>query len=163
MTTKELLEKLLRSYTRYYDIETENVTEGFAAEACFHSHDEQYFLLKSAKLAEADSHEYVFFALETGLTPQKVQKYVEKAWETGMSRVTPTSSHQSSDVAVIIIADSIPKDAARTVKRTRLFKSYRHGLQGFSHLRLCAFDLSSGKGCCNRFGSSLLKPFKNLL
>ena len=62
MNTTEILEKLLRSYSVYYDIQRENVTEPFAAEANFHTHDEQYFLVRSATISEAESNEYVYFA-----------------------------------------------------------------------------------------------------
>ncbi len=123
MTTNEVLERLLRSYTRYYDIYREDVTEGFAAEAHFHSHDEQYFLAKSVKLAEADSHEYVYFALVDTLTAEAVESLVDKAWTAGMSHVQATSSHHSSDVALIILADAIEPDAIRPIKKARSFAS----------------------------------------
>ena len=62
MTATEALEVLLKSYKRYYNVKTEEVVSPFSAEAAFHSHGEQYFLVKSARLSEADAHEYVFFA-----------------------------------------------------------------------------------------------------
>ena len=50
MTKSEALEKVLLSFKRYYNIKQEDVTEPFAAEAEFRTHDEHYFLVKSAKL-----------------------------------------------------------------------------------------------------------------
>lgn len=162
MTTNEVLERLLRSYTRYYDIYREDVTEGFAAEAHFHSHDEQYWLTKSVKLAEADSHEYVFFALTETLSAEAVEYLVEKAWLSGTSRVQASYSHHSSDVALIILADTIEPDAIRTIKKARRFASYKFGLHGFSHLRLIAFEPTSKKIVHNRMGDTLKKLFRNI-
>lgn len=162
MTTNETLEHLLRSYVRYYDIHREDVTEGFAAEAHFHSHDEQYFLVKTAKLAEADSHEYVYFALAETLTAETVQSLSDMAWAAGMSHVQATSTHHSSDVALIILADTIDPDAVRPIKKARRFASYKHGLHGFSHFRLIAFEPTSKKIVHNRMGDTLKKLFRNI-
>ena len=62
MTLQETLDKILPSFQRYYDIIREDVPAPFSAVAEFHSHDEQYFLIKSARLSESDSHEYIYFA-----------------------------------------------------------------------------------------------------
>ena len=162
MTTNETLEYLLRSYIRYYDIFREDVAEGFAAEAHFHSHDEQYWLTKSVKLAEADSHEYVYFALAETLTAEAVESLVDKAWAAGTSHVQASYSHHSSDVALVILADSIDPDAIRTIKKARRFASYKFGLHGFSHLRLIAFEPTSKKIVHNRMGDTLKKLFRNI-
>ena len=55
MTSKEALQTLLKSYWRYYNVKDEGVEEPFAAEAEFLSQDVQYFLVKSAKLGEAEN------------------------------------------------------------------------------------------------------------
>lgn len=162
MTTNETLEHLLRSYVRYYDIYREDVTEGFAAEAHFHSHDEQYFLVKTAKLAEADSHEYVYFAQAETLTTEVLESLVEKAWTAGMSHVQASSSHHSSDVSLVILADTIDPGAVRPIKKARRFASYKYGLHGFSHFRLIAFEPTSKKIVHNRMGDTLKKLFRNI-
>ena len=68
MSKEEVLERALRSYMAYYDVERETPEEPFAAEAAFHSHSSTYFLTKSATIGEAESNEYVFFALQTAWT-----------------------------------------------------------------------------------------------
>lgn len=60
MNREEVFEKALRSYSAYYDINRETPEAPFQAEAAFHSHSDAYFLVKSATLGEAESHEYVF-------------------------------------------------------------------------------------------------------
>ena len=74
MTVDETLAKLLKSYRRYYNIETEDVPEPFAAMAAFHTHDEQFFLVKAATLAEADAHEYVFFVTAKHIGPDDMRR-----------------------------------------------------------------------------------------
>ena len=64
MDLSEVLEKLLPSYKQYYDIYTENILSPFKAEAKFVSHQEQYFLVHSAKLSDIDSTEHIYFASE---------------------------------------------------------------------------------------------------
>ena len=50
MTRDELLEKTLRSYAAYYDVNRDCPEEPFVAEAVFHSHNDAYFLVKSARI-----------------------------------------------------------------------------------------------------------------
>ena len=56
MSKEEVLERALRSYMAYYDVERETPEEPFAAEAAFHSHSSTYFLTKSATIGEAESN-----------------------------------------------------------------------------------------------------------
>ena len=54
MNSRLALEKIIESFRRYYDVSTENVDLPFAAKAVFKSHNEQYFLVKAAKVADID-------------------------------------------------------------------------------------------------------------
>ena len=102
------LEKLLHSYERYYSIQR-GVEPPFACEAVFESHNEQYFLVKSAKISDADSNEFVFFAELETLDEKNFCELDEAAWNSGLARVKPGPGHRNSDVTLIIIADSISK------------------------------------------------------
>lgn len=162
MTAEEALQALLRSYERYYNVTTEGAAEPFAAEAVFHTHDEQFFLTKSATLAEADSHEYVFFATAECGDLSTVQALDEKAWEAGVSRVRPHSNHRNTDIVLILLAERISQDAADYIKKAKRYKSYRHTLQGWSHYSMVALETSTGNFFCNRRGKSLKKLFYNI-
>ena len=162
MTVSEVLERLLKSYRRYYNVKTEDVTPPFAAEAAFHSHDEQFFLIKSARLAEADSHEYVFFAVSDLLEPEELRKLDETAWETGLSRVKPHWSHRSTDVVLIVLAERIAPEAASYIAGLKRYQSYRHTLQGWSSYQVIAMETSTGRLVCNRRGRDLKKLFRNI-
>ena len=87
MSKEEVLERALRSYMAYYDVERETPEEPFAAEAAFHSHSSTYFLTKSATIGEAESNEYVFFALADRLDEELFRKLDHAEGET--SRQSP--------------------------------------------------------------------------
>ena len=159
MTAREALPALLKSFIRYYDIKEEGVQPPFAAEAEFHSHEEQFFLVKQAKLSEAESKEFVFFAVSEHLTLDELKMLDEAAWQTGMSRVFPHDGHRNSDVVLVILADKVDKEAAAFIKKLKRYESYRRTLHGWSHYRVIVRDMSTDKVTFNRMGRTL----KNVL
>lgn len=159
MTPLEALNEVFTSYERYYNIIRDNVTEPFDAEAQFISHNEQYYLIKAAKVADIDSNEYVFFKTEDVLTLEKFNELDKIAWDTGMSRVVPALSHKNTDVTLVIFADRIDNDCFVAVKKRRHYKSYCFSLKGYSNYRVIAVELKLKRFVCNRQGQSLKKMF----
>ena len=162
MTAADALELVLPLFQVYYDITRENVTEPFQAEAAFHSHEEQYFLMKSAKYTECDAHEYVFFAVRDKLTLEEAKKLDEIAWAEGLSRARPSSIHRSTDISLILLADVVDPDAADYIKKLRRSKSYKFLLHGYSNYRTIAIETSTGVMAHNRLGQHLKKLFSNI-
>ena len=162
MTAREALPSLLKSFVRYYDIKEEGVEPPFAAEAEFHSHEEQFFLVKQAKLSEAESKEFVFFGVSEHLTLEEAKRLDVTAWTRGMSRVVPHDGHRSSDVVLIILADQVDADAAAYLKKSKRYESYKHTLHGWSHYRVIVRDMSTGKLTFNRMGRNLKKVLGNI-
>ena len=156
---QEVLERILRSYTRYYRINRETPTEPFIAEADFDMHGEEYFLIKSAKISEVDSREYVFFAETPLLDDNSLSEFDEKAWQTGMDRVVAKANHRNSDVVLIILAERFADGIEKEIKRKKHYKSYLWGIHGWSNYRLVAYELSSGRTAANRLGNDLKKLF----
>lgn len=161
MVAIEKIEQVLKSFVRYYNIKREDVTPPFFAEAEFISHNEQYYLVKAAKVADIDSNEYVFFAVEERLTLDKLLELDKTAWETGMSRVKPYYGHKNSDVTLVIIADHIDQDAFLKVKKLKHSKSYKFSLYGYSNYKLIAMDTSLDRLTYNRQGQPLKKILNN--
>ena len=162
MSPADVLTALLKSYTRYYNIETEAVEPPFAAEAAFHTHDEQFFLVKTAKLSEAEAHEYVFFAVEEELSLDRARQLDECAWQRGLSRARPSSYHRSTDVVLVILAERIAPDAKDYIKRLKRYQSYRFTFHGWSHYQAIALETSTGILSYNRRGRELEKLFRNI-
>lgn len=162
MTANEALEKLLPSFVRYYNIKREDVTEPFSAEAEFYTHDSAYFLMREATLSESESKEFIFFSAIEHLDTDTLKSLDEKAWETGMSRVEITPIHHSTDVTLIILADSIDPDAFKLIKKLKHYKSYCLTLRGWSRYRLIALETSTGKITHNHLGAELKKLIRNI-
>ncbi len=162
LTPAEALRQLLLTYRHYYNVKTEDVEAPFTAEAEFHSHDEQYFLVKRAKLAEAESNEYVFFVVTDTLTPERIRALDACAWERGLSRVRPHDSHRNSDVGLVILADRIDPDAVDFITHNSHYKSYSLTLRGWSHYQLIALETSTGILTYNRQGKALTKLFRHI-
>ncbi len=163
MTALEALEKLLPSYVRYYNIKREDVTPPFTAEAEFYTHDESYFLFKEAKMNESESREFVFFAALENLDVDTLKQMDETSWKTGLSRVVLSKIHYSTDVSLVILADTIDKDAFKLIKKLKHHKSYCFNFKGFSRYRLIALEISTGKIAHNHLGSELKKLVRNIL
>lgn len=156
---EEALEKILHSFEKYYSIKKENVTPPFVVEADFISHNEQYFLVKAAKIANIDSNEYVYFALTSSLTMENFLQYDNTAWTTGLSHVKPYSGHRNSDVTLIIIADSIDEQVKSIIKKTKHSKSYKFSFWGWSNYKLVSMELNTNQLFSNRLGKDLKKLF----
>jgi len=166
MKRNGILQTVLHSFERYYNVKAGEpgtaVHPMFKAEAEFHSHSEQYFLTRAAHIADIDSHEYVFFAEEEHLTSDRLGELETAAWEEGLSRIKPGPGHRNSDVALIIIADTIEETAFSQVRKIRRSKSYRFSLQGWSGFRILAYEVSTGRIISNRLGKSLEKLVSSL-
>lgn len=160
MNRFEALEKLLRVFSRFYTVNQDTPSEPFAAEAVFHLHNENYFLLKSAKYAEQDSNEYVFFALEPSLTPEIYKELEQKAWAEGLSRAVVRPNHRNSDVSLYILTEQSAPDVNRLIKKARLSKTYRLGFYGYSHYRVLAFDVAKNRYVHNYMGDLLERTIK---
>lgn len=163
MTVNEIIDKLLRSFQVYYNVKKEDVEPPFVAEAEFHTHDEQFFLVKSAVLAEAESREYIYFAAEKFLDETLLLRLDKAAWESGMKRVKPHKDHRNTDVSLFIVAEKISEEAFEKIPKLRHYQSYHLGLQGWSHYRLVAIEQSSGRAVYNRFGRSYKKLIRNII
>ena len=162
MNSRLALEKIIESFRRYYDVSTENVDLPFAAKAVFKSHNEQYFLVKAAKVADIDSNESVFFydadsAHNEMLTPDFIHELAQTAWQRGLENFKPYYGHRNTDVSLVITAEKISEEVFNSVKKIHFYKSYKLGFFGWSSFRILAFESSTGCTATNRRGTDLKK------
>lgn len=155
--SESTLQKLLHSFERYYNVQTQDLPAPFSATAEFHSHTEQYFLVKEAHLADIDSNDYVYFIEENSLSSSRFSELSSIAWERGLSKVHPASGHRNSDVSLIILSEKIDPETFKQIKKHNLHKSYKFGFYGWSNLRIMAYETSTGRAVTNRYGSDLKK------
>lgn len=156
------LEKVLQVFAGYYDINRDAPLVPFDAEAEFRMHGEEFLLIRSAKITEMDSREFVFFAVRDVLSAQEFEALQEKAWETGLARATVGAHHRNSDVILIILAWTVAEDAVRQIRKSRHYRSYRFGLQGWSESRTAVVELSTGRRYFSRTGDTLKRYLKGI-
>ncbi len=161
--SQEVLNRIIKSYQAYYDLNETTPEKPFVAEASFHSHDDAFFLVHSAVIGESESNEYVFFALENELDAEKLTQLDAIAWNKGTARVKPHKHHRNTDITLIIVADSIPDEVKQKAKSLKHYKNYVFYLQGFSHYRLIIVDTSKKEVIGNRMGKMMSKNIRKSL
>ena len=170
MEISEAIERILPAFEQYYTVNKDSEPP-FCAQAEFRSHNEQYFLVRSAHIADIDSNEFVYFAQSPSLSKEELENFVNKSWEDGLSKVKPYNGHRNSDVTLIIITNSLDKNESfsgstrksmniiQLIKKTKLYKSYKWSLHGWSHFKLAVVELDTQHIYFNRFG----KDYRKLL
>ena len=158
----EICNNVLSLFRRYYNINTDDPEEPFFAEAVFESHNEQYYLIKAAKVADINVCEYVYFARTVSLSAKELRRFVDRSWDIGLAKVKPSYSHRNTDVTLFVIAESIDEEVKKLIKKTRRYKSYKWGFNGWSNFRLVVIECSSGTAFYNHQGRSLKKLVGNI-
>ena len=162
MELSQAVEKILPAFEQYYTVKKETLSP-FCAEAEFRSHNEQYFLVRSAHIADIDSNEFVYFANPEELTVEKLHELVERAWTVGLEKVRPYNGHRNSDVSLLIFTKSVSEETIKEIKKTKLYKSYKFSFYGWSHFKLAVCNVSDMTVISNRLGKDYVKLItKNL-
>lgn len=117
MKSAEALESLLRSYVRYYDVKKEDVLPPFSAVCEFHSCEKGYFLTQRAVISEAESHEYIYFYAAERLSAKEAIELSKQAWQEGLKDVEPNSTHKSTDVSLVYLAEFVEPEAFKMIKK----------------------------------------------
>lgn len=159
-TREELLERLERYFSVYYDIN--EASEEFAPlklRCDLHVNNQKYFLFKKNVMWQANCHEYVYIFSVPKLT-EKVYKECEKtAYEEGMKLVDPSPDHMYTYITCIIVADETEPAAVRALKKCRIRKSFRFSLRGWMEVHTALFDRFSGRAFTNAGGREYAKLF----
>ena len=156
----QAVKKLIPAFSQYYTIKETDITPPFCAEAEFRSHNEQYFLVRSAHIADIDSNEFVYFADPEELTSAKLDELVNAAWNAGLAKVRPYNGHRNSDVSLLIFTKSISPETIQKIKKTKLYKSYKFSFHGWSHFKLAVCNTTDMAIFTNRQGKDFSKLIK---
>ncbi len=163
ISQEEILNRIIKSYQAYYNLNVLSPEKPFVAEASFHSHDDAFFLVHSAVIGESESNEFVFFASEDKLDAKRLLSLDNLAWNNGTARVKPHKHHRNTDITLIIVADTVTDEARNKTKSLKHYKNYMFYLQGFSHYRLIVVDASNKEVIANRMGRGISKTIKKSL
>ena len=159
MEISEAIERILPAFEQYYTVKKDSEPP-FCAQAEFRSHNEQYFLVRSAHIADIDSNEFVYFATTPSLSKDELEQLINQSWEKGLALVKPYNGHRNSDVSLIIVTNKLDCPLQKAIKKTRLYKSYKFSLHGWSNFKLAVVELSTQGIYFNRFGKDYLKLLK---
>ena len=159
MELTEAINKILPAFEQYYTVKKDDITPPFCKEAEFRSHNEQYFLVRSAHIADIDSNEFVYFADPEELTEEKLDQLINAAWTAGLAKVRPHEGHRNSDVTLIIITKKFECPLEKAIKKIKLYKSYKFSFHGWSNFKLAVVELDTNSIYFNRFG----KDYRKLL
>lgn len=166
---QQFLERLMRNYTPYYDIERFDTGEKpkpdipIVAECVFDVHSEKYVLVKKAVLYEADSHEYLYLFSTPHLDMDTYTKCHDAAYEMGMKRVEPRRGHMYSYITALYLCDSCDADVIKKVKKTRIRKDFMFSFRGWMEFHTALVKFDDRSVCTNRAGRENAKFLKKLL
>ena len=159
-----LLERLLKAHAAYFDTYHNKNVAGrfFPGYAEFHTSTSNYVLVKSAKLWEINSHEYLFFQLSEHLTLEDLQEAVSFMENDMVAHIQShlEEDHMSSIMSLIIIAGGVDDGVARAVKKVRFRKNFKWGFSGWADLRVAVIDIGSKSVFVNAMGRDLLQTLE---
>ena len=148
MNKELVLDRLMAAHEAWFTLQRDFEYAGrrFAGYGEFHSHGSQYVLVKRAKLWEVDAHELLFFDTVEHLDSKAFDDLVFFMTHEAVGLVDAKANHMSTNLSLIVIADSVDDDAWRKVRKTRFRKNFKLGLHGWADLRLVVVDLSREGG-----------------
>ena len=157
-----VLERLLASHETWFDVYRDYEFDGrvFPGYAEFHSHGEQYVLVKRAKLWEVDAFEYLFFTTADTLHEAELEDLVAFMKTHAIQKVKPEPNHMTSYLSLVIIANNADKDVKRLVRKTHFRKNFALGIRGWADLRLALIDLSDDSVTTNPQGEEMRETLK---
>lgn len=152
-----ILQRLLASHETWFDVYRDYEFGGrmFPGYAEFHSHGEQYVLVKRAKLWEVDAFEYLFFEVADVLDAELLESLVQFMTTQAIQKVQPDPNHMTSYLSLVVIANRVPDEVKRLVRKTKFRKNFALGIRGWADLRLAVIDLTDRSVTTNSQGKDL--------
>ncbi|WP_409969468.1 hypothetical protein RFF05_06015 [Bengtsoniella intestinalis] len=147
------LERMLKAYSHYYDIEQDSaLCHGFAATAIYHLRDENYILNKANTVYATEQHEYVYFAVAEHVDKAQAQHWIDQSRTQGLKLIHPHKEHMFSYVTLMVIANTIDADAKKLLKRYTYSKQYRLSLHGWMEYHIAAMEVETMSFLSNPVG-----------
>ncbi|MDO4476055.1 MAG: hypothetical protein Q4B59_04655 [Lachnospiraceae bacterium] len=160
----EQIEKVLRSYSVYYDIERMDETKApLVATADYHEHETGYMLIRKAEMWSADKHEYVFIYSVPELTAELFETCMAQAKELGEAKVDPVAGHMSSNVVAVFFCQNAQPEAVEALKKYRFRKSFQFSLKGWMEIHTAVVDTGKEFVASNAPGKNTAEFLKKAL
>ena len=190
LTRSQACETLLRVYRSYYNIHRFDggesaIREGGAGKGrtdeevieaveqndyplisrCdFFEHSQKYVISRKAELWSADREEFLYLFSMPELTMDLFKKCRDYVYNDGMDRMNVGPGHMYTYLTAVFLCDSCDADVIRTIKKTRIYKSFHFSLHGWMdyHNVVAVFDDSiidsnfSGKSSAKFYEKNIL-------
>lgn len=160
---ENLVERLKKAYSAYYDIEEIQDGSPLKALCSYHLRDSQYVLMKQAELWAAESHEYLYLWSTDHLDVPLVEEVFRRVTEDGEPRVRPHAQHMYTYLTAVVLYDSADPLALAQLKKLKRRREFKLSLHGWMEFRIAAVDLSTGEVTTNRSGKLIGKDVKRLV
>ena len=156
MTRQEAVERLCDVYAGSFDVtRCEENEHSLAATMDFYATSEKYVLSK-----KANSFEYVYLFNVPHLTKEIYEKCEKLAYEQGMARIQPNSTHMYTYITALFVCDSCDEEARRALKKCRLYKSFKLSYWGWMDFHTAMVVLPEEKVSTNASGHSAAQVFE---
>ena len=161
MTRQEAVDRLCDVYAGSYDVtRCEENEHALAATMDFYATAEKYVLSKKAKLWQANSFEYVYLFNVPHLTKEIYERCEKLAYEQGMARIQPNSTHMYTYITALFVCDSCDEDPRKALKRCKLYKSFKLSYWGWMDFHTGLVVLPEEKISTNASGHSAAQVFE---
>ena len=157
--------RLIDAHAAHYDVTSPYEFSGRAFEGYAEHHADAggYVLTERAKLWDAGTHDYVFFASCAHATASHLAGLVEFMKTDALEKVVPEQGHMTSYLTLIVVADTVDRDACNLARRARFRKNFKLGMRGWADLRLALVDLERGETTTNNLGKPLHAVIERIL
>ena len=189
LTRSQACETLLRVYKSYYNIHRFDggesaIREGGAGKGrtdeevieaveqndyplisrCdFFEHSQKYVISRKAELWSADREEFLYLFSMPELTMDLFKKCRDYVYNDGMDRMNVGPGHMYTYLTAVFLCDSCDADVIRTIKKTRIYKSFHFSLHGWMDHHTALVELSTGQIDGNLGGRHTAKILKKVL
>lgn len=189
LTRSQACETLLRVYRSYYNIHRFDggesaIREGGAGKGrtdeevieaveqndyplisrCdFFEHSQKYVISRKAELWSADREEFLYLFSMPELTMDLFKKCRDYVYNDGMDRMNVGPGHMYTYLTAVFLCDSCDADVIRTIKKTRIYKSFHFSLHGWMDHHTALVELSTGQIDANPGGRHTAKFLKKVL
>ena len=157
--------KLEDIYSPYFDI-TKNIningiTPNFQAE--LHVKNEKYFLIPSANLWTAQTHEYVYVLAQNFGSLDEFKNARDTLLYYAMDKINPNKEHMYTYITIVLISDFINTKIEKEIRKFKKYKSFLFSFHGWMHFRMIALDIERNKIIYNPMGKDLKDTVSSLL
>lgn len=161
---KEILESLLKSYQRYYNIETYGQPGSYLAARCdYFEHAEKYVISRRAELWSANCEEFLYLFDVPKLTTEIYKQCEKLAYEDGSGRMNVGPGHMYTYITAVFACDDADEEAVRALKKSRIHKSFHFSLHGWMDYRAALVVSGKDGVSSNGAGRCVAKIMKKVL